>query len=162
MELGWIDFSKTERNNVLNVLELLGKKGILDVLVGIAKNDINPHSRKCAVEKISSQNVLKDIAKNDIDNEVRQAAAIRIKDGDVLADIAKTENSSSVLRAIAFSTDNENILRIIKERDILSTCPYCGSLKIDYFERDGNDFDIIYGTECSDCGREFDTSRKWK
>ena len=35
MELGWIDFSKTERNNVLNILERLGEKGILDVL-GIA------------------------------------------------------------------------------------------------------------------------------
>lgn len=32
MELGWIDFSKTERNKVLSVLELLGEKGVLDEL----------------------------------------------------------------------------------------------------------------------------------
>lgn len=35
MELGWIDFSKTERNKVLNVLDLLGEQGVLDEL-GIA------------------------------------------------------------------------------------------------------------------------------
>lgn len=32
MELGWIDFSKTERNKVLNVLDLLGEQGVLDEL----------------------------------------------------------------------------------------------------------------------------------
>lgn len=35
MELGWIDFSKTERNKVLSVLDLLGEKGVLDEM-GIA------------------------------------------------------------------------------------------------------------------------------
>ena len=35
MELGWIDFSKTERSKVLSVLELLSQKGTLDEL-GIA------------------------------------------------------------------------------------------------------------------------------
>lgn len=35
MELGWIDFSKNERNKVLNVLDLLGETGVLDEL-GIA------------------------------------------------------------------------------------------------------------------------------
>lgn len=35
MPLGWIDFSKGQRNKVLNVLELLGEKGTLDEL-GIA------------------------------------------------------------------------------------------------------------------------------
>lgn len=35
MELGWIDFSKTERNKILSVLDLLGEKGVLDEL-GIA------------------------------------------------------------------------------------------------------------------------------
>ena len=35
MKLGWIDFSKTERNKVLNVLDLLGDQGVLDEL-GIA------------------------------------------------------------------------------------------------------------------------------
>lgn len=35
MELGWIDFSKNERNKVLNVLDLLGEQGVLDEL-GIA------------------------------------------------------------------------------------------------------------------------------
>lgn len=35
MELGWIDFSKTERKKVLQVLDLLGEDGILDEL-GIA------------------------------------------------------------------------------------------------------------------------------
>lgn len=32
MELGWIDFSKTERNKILSVLELIGEKGVLDEL----------------------------------------------------------------------------------------------------------------------------------
>lgn len=32
MELGWIDFSKTERNKILSVLDLLGEKGVLDEL----------------------------------------------------------------------------------------------------------------------------------
>lgn len=32
MELGWIDFSKNERNKVLNVLDLLGDEGVLDEL----------------------------------------------------------------------------------------------------------------------------------
>jgi len=35
MELGWIDFSKTERDKVFNVLDLLGEQGVLDEL-GIA------------------------------------------------------------------------------------------------------------------------------
>lgn len=35
MELGWIDFSKTERNKILSVLDLLSEKGTLDEL-GIA------------------------------------------------------------------------------------------------------------------------------
>lgn len=35
MELGWVDFSKTERNKILNVLDLLGEQGVLDEL-GIA------------------------------------------------------------------------------------------------------------------------------
>ena len=35
MELGWIDFSKSERNKVLNVLDMLGNQGVLDEL-GIA------------------------------------------------------------------------------------------------------------------------------
>ena len=35
MPLGWIDFSKTERNKVLSVLELLTEAGTLDEL-GIA------------------------------------------------------------------------------------------------------------------------------
>ena len=35
MELGWIDFSKTERSKILSVLDLLGEKGVLDEL-GIA------------------------------------------------------------------------------------------------------------------------------
>ena len=35
MELGWIDFSKTDRDKVLDVLDLLGEKGTLDEL-GIA------------------------------------------------------------------------------------------------------------------------------
>ncbi len=35
MDLGWIDFSKSERNKVLNVLDLLGEQGVLDEL-GIA------------------------------------------------------------------------------------------------------------------------------
>ena len=30
MELGWIDFSKTERSKILSVLDLLGEKGVLD------------------------------------------------------------------------------------------------------------------------------------
>ena len=32
MELGWIDFSKNERNKILSVLDLLGEKGVLDEL----------------------------------------------------------------------------------------------------------------------------------
>ena len=32
MELGWIDFSKTERNKVLSVLDILSEKGVLDEL----------------------------------------------------------------------------------------------------------------------------------
>ena len=32
MELGWIDFSKTERSKILSVLDLLGEKGVLDEL----------------------------------------------------------------------------------------------------------------------------------
>ena len=35
MQLGWIDFSKTERNKVLNVLDMLTESGTLDEL-GIA------------------------------------------------------------------------------------------------------------------------------
>ena len=35
MQLGWIDFSKNERNKVLNVLNLLSEAGTLDEL-GIA------------------------------------------------------------------------------------------------------------------------------
>lgn len=35
MQLGWIDFSKTKRNKVLSVLDLLSKDGTLDEL-GIA------------------------------------------------------------------------------------------------------------------------------
>lgn len=35
MELGWIDFSKTERNKILSVLDLLSESGTLDEL-GIA------------------------------------------------------------------------------------------------------------------------------
>ena len=35
MELGWIDFSSTDRNIVMGVLDLLGEKGVLDEL-GIA------------------------------------------------------------------------------------------------------------------------------
>ncbi len=35
MELGWIDFSTTDRNKILSVLDLLGEKGVLDEL-GIA------------------------------------------------------------------------------------------------------------------------------
>lgn len=35
MPLGWIDFSKTERNKVLTVLDLLSENGTLDEL-GIA------------------------------------------------------------------------------------------------------------------------------
>ena len=35
MQLGWIDFSKTERNKVINVLNMLSEKGTLDEL-GIA------------------------------------------------------------------------------------------------------------------------------
>ena len=35
MPLGWIDFSKTERNKVLSVLDLLSEAGTLDEL-GIA------------------------------------------------------------------------------------------------------------------------------
>ena len=30
MQLGWIDFSKTERSKILSVLDLLGEKGVLD------------------------------------------------------------------------------------------------------------------------------------
>ena len=30
MELGWIDFSKSERSKILSVLDLLGEKGVLD------------------------------------------------------------------------------------------------------------------------------------
>ncbi len=36
MELGWIDFSKTDRDKVKSVLDLLGEKGVLDEL-GIAQ-----------------------------------------------------------------------------------------------------------------------------
>ena len=32
MELGWIDFSKSERSKILAVLDLLGEKGVLDEL----------------------------------------------------------------------------------------------------------------------------------
>ncbi len=32
MELGWIDFSKTERSKILSILDLLGEKGVLDEL----------------------------------------------------------------------------------------------------------------------------------
>lgn len=32
MEIGWVDFSKDDRNKVLNVLDLLGEKGVLDEL----------------------------------------------------------------------------------------------------------------------------------
>ena len=32
MEIGWIDFSKEDRNKVFNVLDLLGEKGVLDEL----------------------------------------------------------------------------------------------------------------------------------
>lgn len=32
MEIGWIDFSKDDRNKVLNVLDLLSEKGVLDEL----------------------------------------------------------------------------------------------------------------------------------
>ena len=32
MELGWIDFSKSERSKILSVLDLLGEKGVLDEL----------------------------------------------------------------------------------------------------------------------------------
>lgn len=32
MEIGWIDFSKTERSKILSVLDLLGEKGVLDEL----------------------------------------------------------------------------------------------------------------------------------
>ena len=35
MQLGWIDFSKSERSKVLSVLDLLQEKGTLDEL-GIA------------------------------------------------------------------------------------------------------------------------------
>ena len=35
MELGWIDFSKSEREKILNVLDLLTEQGVLDEL-GIA------------------------------------------------------------------------------------------------------------------------------
>ena len=35
MQLGWIDFSKTERNKILSVLDLLSQDGTLDEL-GIA------------------------------------------------------------------------------------------------------------------------------
>ena len=35
MQLGWIDFSKSERNKVLNVLDMLSEAGTLDEL-GIA------------------------------------------------------------------------------------------------------------------------------
>ena len=35
MQLGWIDFSKTERNKILSVLDLLSQEGTLDEL-GIA------------------------------------------------------------------------------------------------------------------------------
>ena len=35
MQLGWIDFSKTERNKILSVLDLLSESGTLDEL-GIA------------------------------------------------------------------------------------------------------------------------------
>lgn len=35
MELGWIDFSKSERDQVFNILDLLGEDGLLDEL-GIA------------------------------------------------------------------------------------------------------------------------------
>ena len=35
MQLGWIDFSKTERNKILSVLDLLSEPGTLDEL-GIA------------------------------------------------------------------------------------------------------------------------------
>lgn len=35
MQLGWIDFSKTERDKILGVIDLLGEKGVLDEL-GIA------------------------------------------------------------------------------------------------------------------------------
>lgn len=35
MELGWIDFSKTERSKILSVLDLLSESGTLDEL-GIA------------------------------------------------------------------------------------------------------------------------------
>ena len=35
MQLGWIDFSKTERNKVLSVLDMLSEAGTLDEL-GIA------------------------------------------------------------------------------------------------------------------------------
>ena len=36
MELGWIDFSKSERDKIRSVLELLGNQGVLDEL-GIAQ-----------------------------------------------------------------------------------------------------------------------------
>ena len=36
MQLGWIDFSKTERSKILSVLDLLGEKGVLDEM-GIAQ-----------------------------------------------------------------------------------------------------------------------------
>lgn len=36
MQIGWIDFSKTERNKVLSILDLLGERGVLDEL-GIAQ-----------------------------------------------------------------------------------------------------------------------------
>lgn len=32
MQLGWIDFSKTERNKIMSVFDLLGEKGVLDEL----------------------------------------------------------------------------------------------------------------------------------
>ena len=35
MQLGWIDFSKEDRNKVFNVLNLLSEEGVLDEL-GIA------------------------------------------------------------------------------------------------------------------------------
>ena len=50
MQLGWIDFSKTERNKILSVLDLLSQDGTLDEL-GIAPvrdgfaNLIIPHAR---------------------------------------------------------------------------------------------------------------------
>ncbi|WP_296885372.1 hypothetical protein [uncultured Methanobrevibacter sp.] len=58
-----------------------------DKLIDIAKNAVNPDSRKNAIEKISDNNVLADVARNDNDDSVKAFAREKISDDSILAEV---------------------------------------------------------------------------